>query len=189
MNNLTTYYNQLLQQIETYLKNEYNGLGTVNFEQFDKVNFYLIDKALNKNQNLHIKTILKTEKSNFYVPIVISTAISLFFKNYCDSDIVYKIGDVLQKAGRRYKITGFNNGKYKLEFTISGVTSVAECTEHQIKKYDIVTGNVSNRRVKVRLDDYKKLFKEMTSFLKPPDLLIYLRSSLPKLVKQINLQL
>lgn len=159
MNNLTTYYNQLLQQIETYLKKEYNSLGTVNFEQFDKVNFYLIDKALNKNQNLHIKTIQKTEKANFYVPIVISTAISLFFKNYCDSDIVYKIGDVLQKAGRRYKITGFNNGKYKLEFTISGVTSVAECTEQQIKKYDIVKGHVSNRRVKVRLDDYKKLFK------------------------------
>lgn len=159
MSNLTTYYNQLLQQIETYLKKEYNSLGNVNFEQFDKVNFYLIDKALNKNQNLHIKTIQKTEKANFYVPIVISTAISLFFKNYCDSDIVYKIGDVLQKAGRRYKITGFNNGKYKLEFTISGVTTVAECTEQQIKKYDIVTGNVSNRRVKVRLDDYKKLFK------------------------------
>jgi len=159
MNNLASYYNQLLQQIETYLKKEYNSLGTVNFEQFDKVNFYLIDKALNKNQNLHIKTIQKTEKSKFYVPIVISTALSLFFKNYCDSDIVYKIGDVLQKAGRRYKITGFNNGKYKLEFTISGVTSVAECTEKQIQKYDIVKGHVSNRRVKVRLDDYKKLFK------------------------------
>ena len=28
----------------------------------------------------------------------------------------------------------------------------------------------------------------MTSFLKPPDLLIYLRSSLPKLVKQIKLR-
>ena len=37
-------------------------------------------------------------------------------------------------------------------------------------------------------DNYKKLFKEMTSFLKPPDLLIYLRSSLPKLVKQIKLR-
>jgi len=37
-------------------------------------------------------------------------------------------------------------------------------------------------------DNYKKLFKEMTSFLQPPDLLIYLRSSLPKLVKQIKLR-
>lgn len=37
-------------------------------------------------------------------------------------------------------------------------------------------------------DNYKKLFKEMTYFLKPPDLLIYLRTSLPKLVKQIKLR-
>ncbi|MDZ4712402.1 MAG: deoxynucleoside kinase [bacterium] len=37
-------------------------------------------------------------------------------------------------------------------------------------------------------DNYKKLFREMTYFLQPPDLLIYLRSSLPKLVKQIKLR-
>lgn len=36
--------------------------------------------------------------------------------------------------------------------------------------------------------NYSKLFKEMTYFLQPPDLLIYLRSSLPKLVKQIKLR-
>ncbi|MEP7147049.1 MAG: deoxynucleoside kinase [bacterium] len=36
--------------------------------------------------------------------------------------------------------------------------------------------------------NYKKLFKEMTDFLKPPDLMIYLRASLPKLVKQIKLR-
>ena len=37
-------------------------------------------------------------------------------------------------------------------------------------------------------ENYSKLFKEMTSFLQPPDLLIYLRSSLPKLIKQIKLR-
>ncbi|MEO8210281.1 MAG: deoxynucleoside kinase [bacterium] len=37
-------------------------------------------------------------------------------------------------------------------------------------------------------DNYRKLFKEMSYFLQPPDLLIYLRSSLPKLVKQIKLR-
>lgn len=37
-------------------------------------------------------------------------------------------------------------------------------------------------------ENYKKLFMEMSSFLKPPDLLIYLRSSLPKLIKQIKLR-
>lgn len=37
-------------------------------------------------------------------------------------------------------------------------------------------------------DNYRKLFSEMTYFLQPPDLLIYLRSSLPKLIKQIKLR-
>ncbi|MEO8666705.1 MAG: deoxynucleoside kinase [Ignavibacteria bacterium] len=35
-------------------------------------------------------------------------------------------------------------------------------------------------------NNYKKLFREMTHFLQPPDLMIYLRASLPKLVKQIK---
>lgn len=37
-------------------------------------------------------------------------------------------------------------------------------------------------------ENYRKLFKEMTYFLQPPDLLIYLKASLPKLVKQISLR-
>lgn len=36
--------------------------------------------------------------------------------------------------------------------------------------------------------NYRSLFREMTSFLKPPDLLIYLKSSMPKLVRQIKLR-
>lgn len=37
-------------------------------------------------------------------------------------------------------------------------------------------------------DNYRKLFKEMTYFLEPPDLLIYLRANLPKLINQIKLR-
>jgi len=37
-------------------------------------------------------------------------------------------------------------------------------------------------------DNYRKLFKEMTYFLQPPDLLIYLKASLPKLTKQIKIR-
>jgi deoxyadenosine/deoxycytidine kinase len=35
-------------------------------------------------------------------------------------------------------------------------------------------------------ENYKSLFDLMESFVAPPDLLIYLRSSIPNLVKQIN---
>ncbi len=37
-------------------------------------------------------------------------------------------------------------------------------------------------------DNYRNLFKEMTAFLKAPDLLLYLKSDLPKLQKQISLR-
>jgi deoxyadenosine/deoxycytidine kinase len=36
--------------------------------------------------------------------------------------------------------------------------------------------------------NYKRLFREMTYFLKPPDLLIYLRASVPKLLAHIELR-
>lgn len=37
-------------------------------------------------------------------------------------------------------------------------------------------------------DNYKSLFELMASFIQPPDLLIYLRSSVPNLVSQIQLR-
>jgi deoxyadenosine/deoxycytidine kinase len=36
--------------------------------------------------------------------------------------------------------------------------------------------------------NYRNLFREMTHFLKPPDLLVYLSASLPKLENQIKLR-
>ncbi len=37
-------------------------------------------------------------------------------------------------------------------------------------------------------DNYRRLFAEMTSFLEPPDLMVYLRAGMPKLMKQICLR-
>lgn len=157
MNNLTTYYNQLLQQIENYLKKEYNSLGTVNFEQFDKVNFYLIDKAIKENQNLHIKTIQKTEKSNFYVPIVLSAALSLFFKNYCNSIIEYAIGDVLQKGKMVYKLQAIINDMYILK----GTSFDLELNKNQIKKYKVTSRILPKRRVSNTFYEFESLFKSI----------------------------
>ena len=160
MNNLTKYYNQLLQQIETYLKKEYNGLGNVNFEQFDKVNFYLIDKALNKNQNLHIKTIQKTEKSSFYVPIVISTAISLFFKNYCETKNLQLLNAEWLHKGMKYKILSQNNGKFRIECEIKKSKTILEANEIGLIKFGFTP---PSRRIRkhTKLDEYKYFFKEV----------------------------
>jgi deoxyadenosine/deoxycytidine kinase len=37
-------------------------------------------------------------------------------------------------------------------------------------------------------ENYRSLFKEMTDYLRPPDLLIYLRAKVPTLVNQIQLR-
>jgi hypothetical protein len=161
MNEIRTYYDSLIKKITEYLSNEYNGLNSISFGLFERVNFYLINSSLNEKKNLLIKTIQKDEKANFYVPIVLSTAISLFFKNFCNTDIEYKAGDILQKAGRRYKIIGIKNGCYSLECSINGVKTSIESNEKQIHRYDIVTADLSDRKVKIQLNDYKALFKSV----------------------------
>jgi hypothetical protein len=37
-------------------------------------------------------------------------------------------------------------------------------------------------------DTYRNLFMEMTSYLQPPDVLVYLKASIPTLLKQISLR-
>lgn len=55
---------------------------------------------------------------------------------------------------------------------------------------EIFAANLHEMGMMKRRDynNYRKLFAEMTHFLQAPDLMIYLRTSLPKLVKQIKLR-
>lgn len=156
---LYKYYDKLLEKIDSLMKGDYNNLDGVIFNDFEKINFFLVDNALNNNQHLFIKTIEKDEKSNFYVPIVISVALSLFFKNFCDSDIIYKTGDILQKNKQRYIIKNINEDQYILE--CKRTKSIYKVRKKYISEYDIVKGKLSRRKVKNDLLGYKKLFKSV----------------------------
>ena len=96
---LLKYSEELIKRAKEHLSKEYNLAG-FNIPDFQSINFYLIDKALEANKNLFIKPIHAEQNNLIYVPSVLSVAISLFFKNFCDDKTSYNIGEILQKDGR-----------------------------------------------------------------------------------------
>ena len=163
MKNLPTYYENLLLKINNHFNQEYYSLQTISFDFFKKVNFYLINNALNKEFNLQIKTIQKYEKNNFYVPTIISAALTLFSKNFVEEDnFNIKYGDILQKGNRNYKVIGITNEKVNLEFSYKNTKTYFTKTIQEIKQFQISNASALSRKsLRVTLDDYKKLFNKI----------------------------
>lgn len=156
MKEIEKYVWELSGKANSFLKSEYN-IDSFNISHFQSINFYLIDKALNTNKNLFIESFDKELPSITQFPTLLATAISLFFKNYCDDMTTYKVGEILQKDGVRFEIIGVNNDGYKLRTNFKGGYST-EVSQKGIKKYIVTNADLSNRKVKTRFDDYKKLF-------------------------------
>lgn len=151
------YTQALVNTAKSFLSKEYN-LGSFQISDFQAINFYLIDRALNRNKNLFIQSIDIDSPSLSQFPTVLSVAISLFFKNFCDDKTTYEIGEVLQKEGIRYEITEITANGYMLRTNHqNGYTK--EATRKTIKNYIVTNADMSDRRVKTRFDDYRKLFK------------------------------
>ena len=151
------YIAQLVNHCKSNLKKDYY-IDDFGFDQFDKINFFLIDKALNQNKyNLSIIVPRRDVKRDFYVPSLLSVAASLFVKNYIYDKTEYSIGEVIQNHGRRYKI------RYKVKDGYRVQSEDAERTElllsdKQIRKYIVTTAELSSGQVKTKFNDYKKLF-------------------------------
>jgi hypothetical protein len=155
MKEIEKYVSELLGKANSFLKSEYN-IDSFKISNFQAINFFLIDKALNTNKNLFIESFDKELPSITQFPTVLATALSLFFKNYCDDKTDYKKGDILQKDGYRYKYVKKNpDGTHHLTRIGSDFPSVSS---QSLKKYIITNANLSNRRVRTKFDDYKKLF-------------------------------
>lgn len=155
MKEIEKYVNEISEKANSYLKNEYN-LDSFNISNFQAINFYLIDKALNKNKCLFVESFDKEIPSISQFPAVLSIAISLFFKNYCDDITAYKEGDILQKDGFRFMYYKRNDdGSHYLK---SGNTVYPSVSNKNIKKYIVTNADISQRRVKTRFDDYRRLF-------------------------------
>ncbi|MFA7446728.1 MAG: hypothetical protein WCY89_12350 [Flavobacteriaceae bacterium] len=156
MKEIEKYVLELSEKANGFLKAEYN-IDSFNISHFQSINFYLIDKALNTNKNLFIESFDKELPSISQFPTLLAAAISLFFKNYCDDRTTYKVGEILQKDGVRFEIIGVKDDGYKLRTNFKGGYST-EVSKKGIKKYIVTNADLSNRRVKTRFDDYKKLF-------------------------------
>lgn len=157
MKEIEKYVLELSEKANGYLKVEYN-IDSFNISPFQSINFYLIDKALNTNKNLFIESFDKELPSISQFPTILAAAISLFFKNYCDDETEYKIGDVIQDYnGTRGKIIRKKDANFIVEVPSDG--SSRTLTAKQIRKNWIITNaDLSNRKVKTKFTAYKELY-------------------------------
>ena len=157
---LQKYISDIKKKAVEHLRSEYN-IDIFSLTDFELINFFLLDQAINKDHNVFIKTLDNEQKSDIYLPTLVSVAISLFFKNFCENTYSYKVGDILQKKGTRYKITAIKKEKYELEYIYKGtVTTVLDVTKSNLDKNYIITNSTyRERKVKTKLNDYRNLFK------------------------------
>ena len=161
MNGLGEYINKIKKKAKIHLSKEYKT-DKFCLNDFELINFYLLDKAINNEKNLFIKTINREQKNETYLPSILSVAISLFYKNYCNNNISYQIGDVLQKNGERFKIVSNSGDLYRLITLQRGGGDYPSVTKNSLdKNYLITNSSLSNRTVKTKLNDYKKLFNRI----------------------------
>ncbi len=157
MKEIEKYVWELSEKASSFLKSEYN-IDSFNISNFQSINFYLIDKALNTNKNLFIESFDKELPSISQFPTILAAAISLFFKNYCDDKTEYKIGDVIQGYnGTRGKIIRKEDDNFIVAVPSDG--SSRTLTAKQIRKNWIITNaDLSNRKVKTKFTAYKELY-------------------------------
>lgn len=148
------YISNIKEKAIEHLRSEYN-INIFSQTDFELINFFLLDQAINKDQNVFIKTLDNEQESEIYLPTIVSVAISLFFKNYCDDKTNYKEGDILQKDGIRYEYVKKNSDGTHCIRSSSGLFPEVR----NLKKYIVTNANLSNRKVRTRFDDYKKLFQ------------------------------
>ncbi len=159
---IESYLTELVQFSKKSLKKSYNFEHILN-NDFDIINANLIDKTINQNNyNLFIQTILTERKRNYYFPVIISVAASLFFKNFCDDSTEYNIGDILYKDGLTFRIIDKTSEYYELKRIIqNGYSRTRIYKTEKIKKYIVTTSELTNRRYSAKFSNYKGLFKDL----------------------------
>lgn len=150
------YLHDLIQLSKTKLKENYN-IDEFGLDDFELINFFLIDKTLNQDvSSLSINYPNRDDKSDFYIPLLLSVAATLFYQNYVDDKTSYEVGEIVQKDGRRYRIS---------QKKADGFTLVSEDgtqlfpSNKSIKKFIVTTADLSNRRVKTKFNDYRNLYR------------------------------
>lgn len=160
MEEIKKYTQELTEKARAYLSKEYN-LAELKVSDFQAINFFLMDKAINKGENLFIDSFDNDLPALSQFPAILSVAISLFYKNYCDNHTIYEVGDILQKDRRRYKIIQVNTDYYTVLGGKKGEEFRARIRNTDIHKYKITTGQRTGRRVKVGFKQYTEFYERI----------------------------
>lgn len=154
MQEIKTYTQELINKAKEYLTKEYH-LQALNLSDFQAINFFLMDKAINKEKNLFIESFDKELPALSQFPAVLSVAISLFFKNFCDDITSIKPGAVIQHTSGERFVYLKNNGN---EHLIKNKSGTRYPNTKQLKKYVVVDDNLKNSIPRARLIAYRKLY-------------------------------
>ncbi|WP_298547648.1 DrmE family protein [uncultured Aquimarina sp.] len=157
MQEIKSYTQELINKAKEYLTKEYH-LKALNLSDFKAINFYLMDKAINKEDNLFIESFDKELPALSQFPAVLSVAISLFFKNFCDNHTIYKKGDILQYNKMRFEIKLVKEDSYIVFGGKKGQEFKKTVKHSQIGKYKIINAGLTGRRVKVGFEAYEKFY-------------------------------
>ncbi len=154
MQEIQTYTQELINKAKEYLTKEYH-LEALNLSDFQAINFFLMDKAINKEDNLFIESFDKELPALSQFPAVLSVAISLFFKNFCDDATSFKPGTVLQHpSGERLVLIKFD-GK---DCILKNKNGTKYINAKQLKRYAVVDAELINKIPRARLTEYRKLY-------------------------------
>tara|TARA_R110001592_G_scaffold103051_1_gene290395 strand:- start:25113 stop:27506 length:2394 start_codon:yes stop_codon:yes gene_type:complete len=154
MKKIKFYTQELVNKAKEYLTKEYH-LEALNLSDFQAINFFLMDKAINKEDNLFIESFDKELPALSQFPAVLSVAISLFFKNFCDDITAIIPGVVLQHTSGERFVYIKNNGN---EHVINNKNGTKFPNTKQLKKYVIVDDNLKNSIPRAKLTSYRKLY-------------------------------
>lgn len=160
MKEIELYTQELVNKTKLYLTKEYH-INALNLSDFKSVNFFLIDKAINKEENLFIESYDKELPALTQFSAVLSVAISMFFKNFCDNHTIYEKGDILQKNRLRYEIKQIKEDHYVVIGGKKGAEFQATIRYRDINKYKIVTGKRTGRRVKIGFSHYTEFYESI----------------------------
>jgi len=142
------------RKIQGYINNK-----IVKLNDFETVNSYIINQAINKSQNILIKIPNREFKNDFYIPVIITVSLFNFLKNY--------IGTTLLRKHRYYTL------KEIYEESIILIDNMNNRTL-KIKKRDIRTFlvpahrnpyltalNIENNEELTKYEYYKEIFNKI----------------------------
>ena len=162
MNEIHQYLKEFKYKTKKKFFDQYS-FNHLKFNDFQWLNFALIEESLESGDNLFIGSFNKELPSLSKFPTVLSVAISMFFKNYCDSEMSFQKGDIIQKNRQKFKIISKTDKGYWV-FGGKKNQEYKKLVKHSsIKEYSVVTTGLSSRKVKTGLKEYKEFYNTLFS--------------------------